>query len=100
MEGVEPQAACNAFRYAEHMTQLVTRVDDQLIAEVDALIERGELPTRSEAVRTGLRNLVDSAARRREGEAIAQAYRAKPQTDDEGGWSDAASVDMIAAEPW
>lgn len=82
------------------MTQLVTRIDDHLLAEVDALIERGELPTRSEAVRAGLRNLIDSATRRREGEEIAQAYRAKPQTDDEGGWSDAASLDMIAAEPW
>lgn len=82
------------------MAQLVTRVDDRLLAEVDALIERGEVRTRSEAVRAGLRHLVDSAARRREGEAIAQAYRDKPQTDDEGGWSDAATIDMIAAEPW
>lgn len=82
------------------MTQLVTRVDERLLAEVDALIERGEVRTRSEAVRAGLRTLVDGAARRREGEAIARAYRDKPQTDDECGWTDAATVDMIAAEPW
>ena len=82
------------------MTQLVTRVDDQLLAEVDTLIERGEVRTRSEAVRVALRQLVDSAQRKREGAAIAKAYRDKPQTDDEGGWSDAATVDMIAAEPW
>lgn len=82
------------------MTQVVTRVDDQLLAEVDALIDRGEVPTRSEAVRRGLRNLVDSAARKREGEAVAQAYRDRPQTDGEGGWSDAATIDMITAELW
>lgn len=82
------------------MTQLVTRVDDKLLADVDALIERGEVLTRSEAVRAGLRHLVDGAARRRTGEAIAHAYRDKPQTDDEGGWSDAATADLIATEPW
>ncbi len=82
------------------MTQLVTRVDDQLLADVDALIERGEVRTRSEAVRIGLRHLIDDARRKRIGAQIAQRYKDKPQTDDEGGWSDAATIDMIAAEPW
>ncbi|MBS1848039.1 MAG: hypothetical protein JST73_07150 [Actinobacteria bacterium] len=82
------------------MTQLVTRVDEALLVQVDALIEIGEVPTRSEAVRTGLRQLVDGAIRRREGEAIARAYREQPQSDDDRTWSDAATIEMIAAEPW
>ena len=82
------------------MTQLVTRVDDQLLADVDSLIERGEVRTRSEAVRIGLRKLIDDDRRAQIGGQIAQRYKDKPQTDDEGGWSDAATIHMIAAEPW
>lgn len=82
------------------MTQLVTRVDDELLASVDELIAQGDVASRSEAVRDGLRRLIDDTRRRRIGQAIIDGYRAVPQADDEGGWSDDATVAMIAEEPW
>jgi len=82
------------------MAQLVTRVDDDLAAAVDELVEEGAVASRSEAVRVGLHQLVDAHRRRREGAQIAAAYSATPQTDSEVGWADEASVRMIAEEPW
>ena len=82
------------------MTQVVTRIDDDLLASVDALIARGELANRPEAVRDGLRRLVDDIHRRRTGLAMVEGYRRCPQGSAEGGWSDAATAAMIADEPW
>lgn len=82
------------------MTQMVTRVDDELLASVDRLVADGEVASRSAAVRDGLRRLIDDARRRRTGEAIVDGYRARPQTGTEGGWTDEASRTMIAEEPW
>ena len=82
------------------MTQLVTRVDDELLESVDELVARGDVASRSEAVRAGLRRLVDETRRRRIGQSIVDGYLALPQTDTEGGWSDEATIAMIAEEPW
>lgn len=82
------------------MTQLVTRVDHELLASVDRLIAEGEVANRSEAVRDGLRRLIDDTRRRRIGEAIVDGYRRTPQSDSEVGWTDAATAAMIAEEPW
>ena len=65
------------------MAQLVTRVDDGLVAKVDGLIADGVVANRSEAVRLGLERLVDQLQRQRVGAAIVAAYRRLPQTDDE-----------------
>ncbi len=82
------------------MAQLVTRLDDTLMAEVDALVADGVVATRSEAVRVGLLQLVDRHRRRRVGAAIADAYRRLPQTEDELGGLDDATRALIAEEPW
>jgi Arc/MetJ-type ribon-helix-helix transcriptional regulator len=82
------------------MAQLVTRVDDELAAAVDELVEQGAVGSRSEAVRVALEQLVDRHRRRVVGAQIAAAYSALPQTDREVGWADEASVRMIAEEPW
>jgi len=82
------------------MAQLVTRVDDELAAAVDELVEAGAVASRSEAVRVALEQFVDRHRRRRLGAQIAAAYSAVPQTDSEVGWADEASVRMIAEEPW
>jgi Arc/MetJ-type ribon-helix-helix transcriptional regulator len=81
------------------MAQLVTRVDDGLARAVDELVEAGVVASRSEAVRIGLRALVDRHARARIGARIVEGYLAVPQTAD-GSWTDEASVRMIADEPW
>jgi metal-responsive CopG/Arc/MetJ family transcriptional regulator len=82
------------------VTQLVTRIDDDLVKEVDALVAEGVVDSRSDAVRRALRALVDRHRRRRIGEAIVAGYTQQPQTEEEIGWADEATVRMIAEEPW
>lgn len=82
------------------MTQLVTRLGDDLAAQVDRLVADGLVASRSEAVRLGLEMLVDRHRRRRVAEAIVSGYQSQPQTEAEGAWADAATRRMIAEEPW
>jgi len=82
------------------MAQLVTRVEDELAAAVDQLVEAGIVASRSEAVRLGLERLVDRFRRDEIGAQISRGYRDQPQSDAEIGWADESSVRMIAEEPW
>ncbi len=82
------------------MVQLVTRVNDSLAEAVDELVASGAVSSRSEAVRLGLERLIDQHSRSNIGEAIRDGYLRLPQTEDEVAWSDAASIAMIAEEPW
>ena len=82
------------------MTQLVTRVDEDLVSLVDELVTDGVVESRSDAVRQGLRVLIDEHQRRRTAEAIIRGYQQHPQTDHEIGWADKATVGMIGDEPW
>lgn len=86
--------------YTELMVQLVTRVDDQLAAALDELVASGTVTSRSDAVRRGLEQLIDSHRRATVGNDIVAGYLRLPQTNEELAWSDAASVAMIAEEPW
>jgi metal-responsive CopG/Arc/MetJ family transcriptional regulator len=80
------------------MTQLVARVDDDLVAEVDRMVADGIVESRSAAVRDALRMLIDRRRRERTGAAIVEGYRRVPQEPD--GWDDAATAAMIGEEPW
>ena len=80
------------------MTQLVTRIDDELVTAVDALVEAGVVDSRSEAVRVGLRALVERHRRAKVGVGIRAGYEAMP--DDDDLWSDDATIAMISEEPW
>ena len=82
------------------MTQLVARIDDELAASVDELVAQGVVESRSDAVRWGLRMLIEQTRRRRTAAAIAAGYRAHPQTEEEVAWADEATIRMIAEEPW
>jgi len=82
------------------MAQLVIRVDDELAAALDALVDAGEVASRSAGVRLALERLIDRFQRDTVGERIVEGYVAVPQTDEEIGWADAASARMIAEEPW
>lgn len=81
------------------MAQLVTRIDDRLLAEVDTLVSEGVAVTRSEAVRLGLEALVECHRRRRVGREIVDAYRRHPQADDELVGLDRATLALIEEEP-
>jgi metal-responsive CopG/Arc/MetJ family transcriptional regulator len=82
------------------VTQLVTRVDDALVREVDSLVAEGVVESRSDAVRRALRELVDRHRRRLDAEKTIAAYTAQPQTEEEIGWVDEATRRMIEEEPW
>lgn len=82
------------------MAQLVTRIDNDLADSIDELIAEGVVESRSDAVRQGLRALIEQTRRRRTADAIAAGYADHPQTEDEVAWADQATVQMIADEPW
>ncbi len=82
------------------MVQLVTRVSDELAAEVDELVAAGLASSRSDAVRSALERWIDSERRRRIGAAIVEGYTRIPQTEAELAWADSAAAAMIAEEPW
>jgi metal-responsive CopG/Arc/MetJ family transcriptional regulator len=82
------------------MAQLVTRLDERLLAEVDALVEKGLVRSRSEAVRVALERLVDQNRRQEIGAAIIEAYTQQPQTPDELAGLDEATRALVDEEPW
>lgn len=82
------------------MAQFVTRLDDRLVAEVDAMVADGAVANRSEAVRIGLEKLVDQHRRQRVGALIAEGYRRQPQCAGELGGLDEATLALIQEEPW
>lgn len=82
------------------MTQLVTRIPDDLAAQLDALVAEGVVESRSEAVRQALAEMLDRHRRRRLAEADIAAYTAMPQSEDELLGVDEATRRMIEEEPW
>jgi Arc/MetJ-type ribon-helix-helix transcriptional regulator len=98
--GVLAAARCVAKRYAIHMAQFVTRVEDRLASEVDLLVAAGVVASRSEAVRLGLERLVDRYRREAIARRIVEGYKRRPQTENDVGWSDKATIEMIGDEPW
>ena len=82
------------------MAQLVTRVNDRLVAQIDDLGAKGAVASRSEAVRVGLERLVHQHRRRETGAKTVQGYRRHPQTDDELAGLDQATRALIAEDPW
>ena len=82
------------------MSQLVTRLNDDLLAEVDQLVAEGVVASRSDAVRAALVALVEEHRRRSIGRKIVEGYRRTPQTRDELGGLDEATKALVFEEPW
>lgn len=82
------------------MAQLVTRVEESLIRDIDRLVAEGVVASRSAAVRLGLDGLIDRHRRDRIGRSIAEGYVSRPQAEGEVGWADEATRQMIADEAW
>lgn len=76
--------------------QLVTRIDDELAAAIDALVAEGVYRNRSDAVRSALKELLRERRRQHD----IEMYTRFPQTDEEIGWPDEATRRMIEEEPW
>jgi Arc/MetJ-type ribon-helix-helix transcriptional regulator len=82
------------------MAQLVTRIDESLASDIDRLVAEGIVDSRSDAVRQGLRSLIDEHRRSATADAIIRGYSDTPQSIEEVTWSDEATRRMIADEPW
>lgn len=91
---------CIAFRYARVVPQLVTRIDDETAAAIDALVHDGEFASRSDVVRAGILRLVDERRRQAIGDEIIAGYQQVPETAEELASAEANARAMIADEPW
>lgn len=67
---------------------------------IDELVGRGRFDTRADLVRAAILALIDREHRRAIGEAIANGYRQRPQTDEELAVATAAAIRSIHEEPW
>ncbi len=82
------------------MAQLVTRVNDELGAQLAEMVESGEVKSRSDAVRRALETMLDQRRRWLIGEAVVDGYRRIPETEEELRWAERNLRDMTAEEPW
>lgn len=82
------------------MAQVVTRLDDKLVADLDGLVAEGFVASRSEGVRVALEKLVDEQRRRRIGAEIVAGYERCPETDEELAQAERATRELIEEEPW
>ncbi len=81
------------------MAQLVTRLDERLMAEVDVLVADGVVASRSEAVRLGLERLVDEHRRRQVGVEIVTPTSASRRPRTIAGLDDATRA-LVGEQPW
>lgn len=86
--------------YTRCMTQLVARIPDDVLAQLDELVASGAFESRSDAVREALVRLIDRHRRDEIGRQIVEGYRRIPQTDEEFEGADEAARRMIEEEPW
>lgn len=76
--------------------QLVTRIDDELAAAIDALVAEGVYRSRSDAVRSALKALLRERRRQHD----IEMYTRFPQTEEELAGIDEQTRRMIEEEPW
>lgn len=80
--------------------QIAVRLSDDLVRGLDACVQDGAFPTRAEAVRVAIGEMLERRRRGAIGEAIVEGYRRRPQTDEEYSAAEAAAVLSINEEPW
>jgi Arc/MetJ-type ribon-helix-helix transcriptional regulator len=82
------------------MVQLVTTVDAATAKAIDDLVAAGTYASRAEAFRAGLFKVVAEAHRSDTAESILAGYERLPETEEELEQARAATIAMIAEEPW
>jgi Arc/MetJ-type ribon-helix-helix transcriptional regulator len=80
--------------------QVPTRFRDEEVQVIDALIHEGLAESRSELIRLAVSRLAGEHRRRMIGEAMAEAYRQQPQSEEEDRWALADAFALTAEEPW
>ena len=81
-------------------TPVPTRFSDEELALIDELVSEGIGDSRSAVIRQGVRDLAESVRRSRVGAAIADSYRAAPQTPEDDELAMSSAMAMTEAEPW
>ena len=81
-------------------TQVPTRFGDDELIRLDALVEAGVAPSRSETIRLAVVQLYEHHRRVAIGEAIAASYREVPQHASDDAWAMANAIALTEAEPW
>jgi Arc/MetJ-type ribon-helix-helix transcriptional regulator len=82
------------------MTQIVARIPEEVVQQLDELVSAGTFDSRSDAVREALVQLIDRLRREEIGRQIVEGYKRMPQTDDEFPETEALAREMIEEEPW
>lgn len=80
--------------------QIAVRLSTELLAEIDALVKRGEFPSRAAAVRAGAERIAADERRRAIDRSIIDGYTRIPPTPEEDAWALASGREAIAEEPW
>jgi Arc/MetJ-type ribon-helix-helix transcriptional regulator len=80
--------------------QVPTRFGETEVRALDELVADGVAKSRSDAIRLAVAQLYEQHRRRKIGDAIADAYRAIPQTQEEDAWAMANALALTEAEPW
>lgn len=88
------------YRVGMATEQIAVRLPTQLLAELDALVARGEYDTRAAAVRAGIEQLASRERGRRLDREIVDGYHRLPPTEVESEAALASLRDAIAEEPW
>jgi Arc/MetJ-type ribon-helix-helix transcriptional regulator len=89
-----------ADRYAADVPQLVIRVNADLVAAIDEMVESGEYASRSDVVWVAVERLSDRFRRDEIGRQIIEGYRRIPETPEEIAHARENARRMVEEEPW
>ena len=91
---------CNALWYTDLVAQMIARVPDDLVEEVDRLVSEGTFESRSDVIREALTRLVDRYRRDETAQRILDGYERVPETEEEMRWAEESARQMVEEEPW
>jgi len=77
-----------------------TRFSDEELQLIDELVAQGIGESRSAVIRRAVMHLADAVRRARVGGAIADSYRQRPQSAEDGELAMASAIALTEAEPW
>ncbi|MFN0089331.1 MAG: ribbon-helix-helix domain-containing protein [Acidimicrobiales bacterium] len=80
--------------------QIAVRLPEDQLAILDDLVRRGVYASRADAVRAGIRAVVELDRRDQIDRAVIEGYRRVPPTEQERDAAIASLRNAIAEEPW
>lgn len=82
------------------MTQIAVKLPDPLLEMLDELVAAGAYPSRSQAVRSALEQLVTRARADRIDHAFSEGFARSPERPHELAEAHRLAVEAIHDEPW